>query len=92
MTTIAEADLIAASTEDAYSYDDYIPSEWRRCCRMLARRGYTPEWIEEIMRSKFTRWATTGRGKATHKDLARFLDKENGPTPTTPENIAERLY
>lgn len=92
----AVADAIAEATQNAYSADAYQPKAWRQCCRMLASRGYSAHWIEEIMRSKFTRWASDGRsaskpyGYSTSKDLARFLDSGNGIT-ITPENIQEHL-
>lgn len=89
----AVADAIAEATQNAYSVNAYQPKSWRQCCRMLASRGYSAHWIEEIMRSKFTRWASDGRGNkpygySTSKDLARFLDSGNG---ITPENIQEVL-
>ena len=94
--TIQNADRIAESTGKpfrdggAYSSNAYQPNAWRECCRMLARRGFSGEQIEWIMRSKFTRWASDGRkaksfGYANSSDLARFLD-DNRP-PITPSNL-----
>lgn len=99
--TIQQADRIAASTGrpfregGAYSSDAYTPNAWRQCCRMLARRGFSGEQIEDIMRSKFTRWASDGRkakafGHANSKDLERFLDCFR--PPITPENLDRRKY
>lgn len=98
VATIQQADRIAASTGrpfgegGAYSSDAYTPNAWRECCRMLARRGFSGKQIEWIMRSKFTRWASDGRkakawGRATSKDLARFLDDSR--PPITPVNLDE---
>lgn len=78
----AEADKIAEATEDAYSFNAYGADRWRACCRMLAGRGYNAAEIEEIMRSKLTRWAedaATGRkgwrsGRTSSADLERLLD------------------
>ena len=88
--TREQADKIAADTGKpfdeggAYSSNEYTVVGWRECCRMLARRGFSCQQIEEIMRSKWTRWASDGSnnrlGRCTSRDLARFLDSR-GITP-----------
>jgi hypothetical protein len=73
---------LALSTSDAYSYDNYGDRGWRAAITMLAKRAYTAQQIEAIMRSKWTRWAgdqASGRkgwryGRTNGADLARFLD------------------
>lgn len=70
------ARTIANATESAYSSDRF--ASWTAVAEMLLRRGYNVEETEEILRSKWTRWAadrsTKPHGKATAKDLAAFLD------------------
>jgi hypothetical protein len=68
---------IINDTRDAYSFDRYGVREWTRCIKMLAKRGYKPIEIEEIMRSKWTRWAgdmSLTPENPTALDLERFLD------------------
>ena len=88
--TREQADAIAKSTGmpfgegGAYSSGSYTPKGWRACCRMLARRGFSPEQIEEIMRSRWMRWAgyesPKRYGTFNSADLARFM------RGTTPDN------
>ncbi len=74
--TPADIDRLAASTEDAYSFDRY--ANWHACARMLARRGYSFAEAECILRSKWMRWAgnssTARYGRVTSADLGRFID------------------
>lgn len=74
--TYADANRLAQSTEDAYSFDRY--ASWPALAVMLSRCGYSYAEAECILRSKWTRWAadasTTRYGYATSKDLARFID------------------
>ena len=89
---LGEALQIASATSDAYSYSRYTPSGWRESCRELARRGLDAKQIEEIMRSKWMRWAgdmsDNCHGGCTSADLMRFLDSEG---KITPENVNEKL-
>lgn len=50
---IAVADL----SRDAYSYHAYPHDEWQGLAIDLVRRGYTAEQVNNILRSKITRWA-----------------------------------
>lgn len=65
-------------TSIAYSYDRY--ANWSSLVRMLLRRGFTEVETAAILRSKWTRWAadesTARYGKATSKDLERFIDRQ----------------
>lgn len=78
--TQAEADEIAARTQDAYSYGRYSEQGWRASCRMLARRGLTAPQIERVARSKWMRWAADWSGKewgrVSGADLGRWLDRQ----------------
>lgn len=75
------AALLAAETADAYSAHRY--RSWRAVCAALLAR-YTYKQAEEILRSKFTRWAAdasaAGEGKATVADLLNLLDTCTGAT------------
>lgn len=68
---------LADKTADAYSHDSYTPAGWRACCVMLRKKGYTDDQIEDILRSKWTRWAGDASRKRygyyTSKDLERAL-------------------
>ena len=88
-----EALEIARKSRDAYSYDGYGVIGWDACAILLARRGFNAEQIEEILRSKWTRWAGDGSnnryGRYSGKDLARFLD--SGNEPITPANYNRHM-
>jgi len=43
--------------EDAYSYDRYGATQWKRAIKALEKLGYSEAEVEVIMRSKYTRWA-----------------------------------
>lgn len=77
MTKYELTKQIAEKCSDAYSYDRY--ASWQAVTRMLLDRGYTPKQTEAILRSKLTRWAAdfseARYGKATSKDLSRYMDK-----------------
>ena len=78
--TRADIDRLAASTEDAYSFDRY--RNWHACAALLAHRGYTFAEAECILRSIWTRWAADASaapyGRATSADLDRFLQTPSG--------------
>lgn len=83
MTNLKQQALVLAEcTQDAYSYDNYGKRSWIACAEMLLRMGFTKHEVEEILRSKWTRWAAdmaTDRkswryGHTTSSDLRRFLD------------------
>lgn len=75
----AEIDHLIDLTSDAYSFNRY--ASWRACVTLLARRGHTYAEAETILRSKWMRWAADQSsqryGRATSRDLARFLDTPN---------------
>jgi len=96
LTSLAKR--VAEDCTDAYSCDNYTPAGWRQCGAMLAKRGFSLSAIEEILRSKWTRWACDGCEVKAHwrdgvghtsKCLARFLD--GGKTPITPSNWAKEM-
>ena len=103
--TAEEALTLAEETLDAYSVYNYTESGWRACHLMLARRGYGAYAVEEIVRSKWTRWAcdfceverhwSAGGGwvgRHTSACLARFLDSGSQGKSITPENWAGHMY
>lgn len=51
----ARAESLAARTDDAYSSHRY--RSWTAVAATLLRLGMTDEEAEEVMRSKYTRWA-----------------------------------
>ena len=72
-------DQIADSTfEDAYSATRYGLTEWREASRLLKARGFKPDEIRWVLRSKWMRWAAdaanASEGFARAEDLAAFLD------------------
>lgn len=73
----AEARAVAARCADAHSADRY--RSWAGLARGLARRGFTAQEIEAVLRSKWTRWAADHSrapwGRATFADLEAVLDK-----------------
>ena len=73
---------LAERTEDAYSFDRY--ASWPAVVAVLLRRGYTDRQTEEILRSKFMRWAadqsSARYGRATARDLLRLMDSCQGAT------------
>lgn len=78
----AQVQALADRTADAYSHDLY--ASWKACAAALLRRGYTDRQAEEILRSKFTRWAAeqsdAPHGSATAADLLRLMDGCQGAT------------
>ena len=71
---------LCAKTKDAYSYKAYSREGWRAACLMLLLRGFTEVEAETVLRSKWMRWArddsSARYGRATSRDLARFIDKQ----------------
>ena len=74
---------IAEKTKDAYSFKCkyYSLREWIRITRFLLDKGYSPEATEEILYSKYMRWAddSCGQGIGYRMTLERFIpyfDKE----------------
>ena len=78
----SQVQALADRTADSYSCDRY--ASWKACAAALLRRGYTDRQAEEILRSKFTRWAAdqsdAADGRATAADLLRFMDRCQGET------------
>jgi len=48
---------LAVLTSNAYSADTYGPTQWRKVAAFLLDRGYSMDEAEQIMRSKWMRWA-----------------------------------
>lgn len=71
------AAALAERTSDAYSVPAY--ASWNACAATLLRRGFSTIESEAILRSKWMRWAadasTARYGRATSRDLDRFLDE-----------------
>lgn len=92
MITKTQAEQIAERTKDAYSFRRYSKSGWRESARMLARRRYNEIEIEEILRSKMTRWAGDFSDKkyrcVTSKDLEKFLDNYG---PSLARDVAQMV-
>lgn len=67
----------SARMSDAYSYK-YFRNGWIPCIKMLRSRGYLDREIEDILRSKVTRWARDNSRNQnyyhTAADLARYMD------------------
>lgn len=86
-----EALVIAEQTNTATSWDRYAPAGWRNCCQQLALLGYDAYAIEQIMRSKWTRWAADAitRPYGTHDwfSLESFLNRHN----VTPSNWESKM-
>lgn len=89
--TRADAKAIAERCEDAYSFDAYAPGAWRQCAWRLALRGFDESQIEEILRSKWTRWAGDASdkqyGRYNSADLMRFIDAGEW----TPEKVRAEM-
>lgn len=84
-------DALAERTSDAYSHDHY--ASWRAVAAALLRRGYSDRQAEEILRSKFTRWAADQSdapyGRATARDLLRLMDRCQGETRALLEEVGQ---
>lgn len=70
-----ELERLVEETSGGYSYDAYV--NWKACCAMLLRLGYTFEEAKVIMLSKYTRWAgdysSKSYGKYTSNDLKVYV-------------------
>ncbi len=68
---------LSMKLSSAYSFNRYR-NGWIPCIKMLRKRGYLDSEIEEILRSKITRWAADNSrnryGYNTASDLARYMD------------------
>jgi len=84
LTIKQRADALAERAADAYSADNYTEAGWRGCALMLLKRGCDEQEAEEILRSKYTRWACDHSakpyGRNNGNDLARYLDLQEGRT------------
>lgn len=80
---MTKSDIVAIADRcsDAYSFDRYGASGWRGAAQVLAKRGLSPDEIEAVLRSKWTRWAGDWSGKrygrVSGADLRRFMDRHN---------------
>lgn len=54
---------IAAKTSDAYSADAWGPVLWVKAAQMLCDMGLTDDEVEEVLRSKDTRFARDAYGE-----------------------------
>lgn len=52
-----QAQNLAQSTADAYSFSRFGLTEWTKAITGLFEMGYDERQVEAIMRSKWTRWA-----------------------------------
>lgn len=59
MVTVV-AKRVAKRTEDAYSFRHYRIREWTRIAQFLLDEEYSVDAVEQILRSKFMRWAADG--------------------------------
>jgi len=63
--------------QGAYSADRYTKAGWTHAAEMLLRRGFTGVQVEEILRSKLTRWAGDASdnvyGRCTGADIMRYV-------------------
>jgi hypothetical protein len=95
MTLMDRADAIARKTQDAYSCERYTEAGWRDCTLVCLKHGCSDAETEEVLRSKWVRWATeaTGRswGDCVGTDLERFLKQEAKDSRMTIKAIATRL-
>jgi len=109
MTNVSasEAYNIAKACQNAFSYEAYANGEWAILANMLADLEYDAEAIEQILRSKWTRWARNDSprvyGHHTADDVINWL-KDEGINPKnwhivmgykrafTPEQRAEDLF
>ena len=72
----AERATIAIDThEDCYSGDRYTWTAWSKIVDWLAAQDFDAHQIEQILRSKLTRWAADHAGKydgVTLKEFQKF--------------------
>lgn len=85
------AAMVAARTQDAFSWDRYAPKEWAKICGHLAAMGWNELQIEAVLRSKWTRWAADQSerpyGKITARDFVNWL----ASGAWTPDDLEERV-
>ena len=85
----ARIQALSVRTFDAHSFVRY--ASWKACAAAVLRRGYTDRQAEEILRSKFMRWAADQSdapyGYATAQDLLRFMDRCQGQTRALLEEV-----
>jgi hypothetical protein len=79
----SRAEALAKVTEDAYSHGFYTERGWLNAIRVLVQRGFSNEQIDQLMRSKHTRWAGDCADRHDRKynsaDLVkRYLDVSFG--------------
>ncbi len=96
ITTIAKQ--VAERTSDAYSFDRY--ASWAAVAQLLLDRGYNEAEAEEIMRSKWTRWAAdtanTRYGRTAAKEVIAWMEStfktlENERAAVIAELMASRV-
>lgn len=91
-TKTARAVRLATLTEDAYSFYAYGMAEWTKAVRFLIDMSYGDADIENIMRSKWTRWArdcySTDEGKGTGEMVRRFVTEYAGRKNYRVEDLA----
>ena len=51
------------STQDAYSFSNYVLEEWLKCIKLLQEMSLSDEEIEGFLRSKHMRWAADNSDK-----------------------------
>lgn len=73
MRTMSVAEMIAEKTRDAYSFGvSYGIREWTRIARFLLDKGYSPKAVEEILYSKYMRWAHDNSNSNAKMTLEKF--------------------
>lgn len=73
-------EVVSANTSNAYMFDDYTESEWKKCIGYLRGQGFNQDQIEEILRSKIMRWASGhARGPHYNNDFVAFHEHWNSP-------------
>jgi hypothetical protein len=93
MISKPKATAIANATTDAYSFDRYGLTEWRKAARMMAARGFSERQIAVVLRSKWMRWAADAASKAknaTAADLERYFDVHLGSR--LPKHLADLVF
>lgn len=91
MKTTTLAKTIADRCSDAYSADRY--ASWPAVAQTLLDRGYNEAETEEIMRSKWARWAAdkSSSPRAASKHLVQWLDKSFKNRKDEREQVREMM-
>jgi hypothetical protein len=66
---------LADRTKDAYSFNFYGPEQWTKLIEWLAAYRFSEKDVEEILRSKATRWATDENGVGTARAFISWFNE-----------------